>query len=462
MQTLPAHYRDKAPLPPPRRRPRYILRRVLALVAVVVAVGVILLSISVVGAMRTPGNENFQAKWADWLRAHHAAALANAVEQYYYDLHVPRKGGEPSHLNAVPSPVEHSDPLERGDLAQHPVAAGQPHVAAPRPGLPAPSNISLVVQPPLPGEGKWVPAGVTVGGVAAMYVAQFRADDVYTSQITSAVWIDPTLLRVALVPGAEEPGGHWSQPPNIAGTALTTIVAAFNGGFRMQDAHGGFYLDGREQVPLRVGAASMVIYSDGHIDIGSWGTEVTMTPQVTAVLQNLVPIVDQGRTAPAATYNDASIWGATLGAATVVPRSGIGVTASGALLYVAGPALTARSLAESLQRAGAVRAMSLDINPYWVTFNFYSRPNPTDPTDVQAMKLYPQMVRPATRYLGPTQESRLLHRVVALNAPGAGRFGGQGASGSGRLKGRSRRCGGRRQAGTCWRLAPTVGPEHPR
>ena len=41
-----------------------------------------------------------------------------------------------------------------------------------------------------------------------MYVAQFRADDVYTSQITSAVWIDPTLLRVALVPGAHEPGGE--------------------------------------------------------------------------------------------------------------------------------------------------------------------------------------------------------------------------------------------------------------
>ena len=48
------------------------------------------------------------------------------------------------------------------------------------------------------------------------------------------------------------------------------------------------------------------------------------------------------------------------------------MTADGALVYVAGPALTARSLAESLQRAGAVRAMTLDINPEWVTFNFYS------------------------------------------------------------------------------------------
>ncbi len=96
----------------------------------------------------------------------------------------------------------------------------------------------------------------------------------------------------------------------------------------------------------------------------------------------------------------------TLGANTVVARSGIGVTASGALIYVAGPAVTARSLAESLQRAGTVRAMALDINPEWVTFNFYSHPDPAAAAVVSAAKLYPQMQRPADRYLGPTRESR--------------------------------------------------------
>ena len=108
--------------------------------------------------------------------------------------------------------------------------------------------MSLVVSPALPGEGQWTPADAAVGGVPAMYVAQFRADTVYTSQITSAVWIDPTRLRVALVPGAQEPGGTWAQRPDISGVALPAVVAAFNGGFRMKDAHGGFYLDGRQAV----------------------------------------------------------------------------------------------------------------------------------------------------------------------------------------------------------------------
>ncbi len=371
---------------------------------VVVAVLLLAVGVSLVGALRTPGNQSFQAKWADWLRSHHAAALANAVEQYYYNHHQPPKGGRPAQLNAVPG-------VPGGQTSPRPAASGSPTAARIRPGaapvgLSPPRPVPLVVSPALPGEGQWAPADAAVDARPAMYVAQFRADTVYTSQITSAVWMDPTRLRVALVPGAQEPGGTWPQPPDITGAALSTAVAAFNGGFRMQDAHGGVYLDGRQAVPLRPGAASVVIYRDGRVNIGIWGSEITMTPQVVAVLQNLVPIVDNGQTAPNATYNDTSIWGATLGANTVVARSGIGVTASGALIYVAGPALTARSLAESLQRAGAVRAMALDLNPEWVTFNFYSHPHPTDPGSIVAAKLYPQMQRPADRYLGPTRESR--------------------------------------------------------
>ena len=359
--------------------------------------------ITLVGAARSPGNQNFEAKWADWLRSHHLASVAKEFETIYYEQHAPAKGGRPRALN----PVVRPSPLE-GSAAGRTVA-GARH-------LPPPVAIPLVVAPALPGEGEWQPVGPLVGGFPGMYVAQFRADTTYTSQITSAVWIDPTLLRVSLVPGASEPGGTWSVPPDITGAALATTIAAFNGGFRFQDAHGGFYLDGRVAVPLQSGAASIVIYRNGSVDIGAWGTDLTMTPDVQAVLQNLVPIVDDGRTASDATYDDAKLWGTTIGTKTVVARSGIGVTASGALVYVAGPALSARSLAESLQRAGAVRAMSLDINPEWVTFNFFQHPS-TDPGRVTAAKLYPQMERPATRYLGPTEESR---DFFTVSVPAAG------------------------------------------
>jgi hypothetical protein len=250
----------------------------------------------------------------------------------------------------------------------------------------------------------------------AMYVAQFRADNVYTSQITTAVWIDTRLLHLELVPGSTEPGGTWAHPPYVTPAELPYLVAAFNGGFRFQDAKGGIYLEGRAGVALVPGAASFVIYKDGQVNVGTWGTDFSMGPGVESVLQNVVLLVDKGQLAPSATYTDNAIWGYTLGGGYVVPRSGIGVTADGALVYVAGPALTAKSLAESLQRAGAVRAMTLDINPEWVTFNFYTHA-PSSPEQVTGTKLYPEMQRPADRYLPPVWEARDFFEVLL---PGAG------------------------------------------
>jgi Phosphodiester glycosidase len=372
-----------------------VWRRIAVGVGALVLLLVGLVGISLIGAWRTPGNEDFKAKWADWLRSHDAAFVVNPMEQWYYSSQAPPKGGQPKGLNRIPTATR-----LRG------VSSAGRHLAPPAP-------IRLVVTPGLPGEGRWQPTGPLVNGAPGMYVAQFRADTTYTSQITTAVWIDPTRLRLDLVPGAREPGGSWPQVPYLAGMQLDRAVAAFNGGFRFQDAHGGFYADGRASVPLQTGAASVVLYRGGRVNVGIWGRDVGMSPVVSDVLQNLVLLVDHGRLAPSATYTDTKLWGHTLGSNTVVARSGIGITASGALLYVAGPALTVRTLAEALQRAGAMRAMTLDINPEWVTFNLFRHPQPADPAVVDASKLYPQMQRSSTRYLGPTAESRDFFSVLA-------------------------------------------------
>jgi hypothetical protein len=78
----------------------------------------------------------------------------------------------------------------------------------------------------------------------------------------------------------------------------------------------------------------------------------------------------------------------------------VGVRADGTLVYVAGNGLSVVSLADLLTRAGAVRAMELDINPEWVTFNLYSHPDAANPAIIDATKVLPDMTRPAVRYLG--------------------------------------------------------------
>jgi hypothetical protein len=160
-------------------------------------------------------------------------------------------------------------------------------------------------------------------------------------------------------------------------------VAAFNGGFMMSAAGGGYFTEGRVIDPLVDGAASLVIYSDGSVTVGAWGSNVAMAPDVVSVRQNLVLLVDAGSPTPQAASPAWQAWGATCGVTNCVGpgveqqwRSGVGVTADGALVYVTGPSLDPLQLAQLLVRAGVVRGMELDINPDWTVLVTYDPPTP--------------------------------------------------------------------------------------
>jgi len=80
-------------------------------------------------------------------------------------------------------------------------------------------------------------------------------------------------------------------------------------------------------------------------------------------------------------------------------RSGVGVTASGALVYVGGPGLNITTLADVLARAGAVRAMELDINTSWVNLATYAPAPPnTFAAPGNGATLLPQMNGGPSRY----------------------------------------------------------------
>lgn len=84
-------------------------------------------------------------------------------------------------------------------------------------------------------------------------------------------------------------------------------------------------------------------------------------------------------------------------------RSGVEVTADGALVYVTGPGLAPLQLAELLARAGAVRAMELDINPDWPVLATY---DPASPNGLAApangTKLVPTSVQGPWTFFEPS------------------------------------------------------------
>jgi hypothetical protein len=136
-----------------------------------------------------------------------------------------------------------------------------------------------------------------------------------------------------------------------------------------------------------------------------WGRDFQMGPDIASARQNLSLIIDNGVPAPDLATGGSAKWGATLGNKLLVWRSGVGVTANGALVYAGGNNLSATTLAGVLVRAGAVRAMELDINSEWVDYFTYGPPAPTQaPTSLSATKLLPEMRASADRYL--TDNSR--------------------------------------------------------
>ncbi len=135
-------------------------------------------------------------------------------------------------------------------------------------------------------------------------------------------------------------------------------------------------------------------YRNGRVDVEAWPGGPDAGPNLIYARQNLPLIVNGVRPNP--NLSDGPEWGATLGNAIRVWRSAVGVDRHGNLIYGAANDQTVGSLAAIMIRAGAVRAMELDINTYWTSFITYRYPGARDPAN-----LLPNMDRPPTRYLTP-------------------------------------------------------------
>lgn len=321
---------------------------------------------------------------AEWARQHGAGPLVVWAENEWYLHHAPPVGGKPA-KGAIPA-LRH---LPTTSLP----ATAPPHLAPP-------AALAPLSTRPIAGEGQWRPAGRLVGGIPAVYETYVSPDPVHTSVVTGVAWMDTKLLSATLYSGSTIPGGGpWADTAPVQPQAASSLVAAFNSGFLMSNANGGYYTDGKTVYPLRQGAASLVISRDGTPTVGQWGRDATMTSDVVSVRQNLVLLVDDGKPVSGLNAEDTALWGYTLANKAYVWRSGVGVTADGALVYAAGPELDIVDLADVLARAGAVRAMELDINTDWVNFSTYapvSAQGPASPAN--GATLVPAMAGGAARY----------------------------------------------------------------
>lgn len=367
---------------PPERAEGENLRRIRRIALLATVFALIPAAFSYVETMAQPSNSSLGIRSVEWLRDHGAAPLVAQVESIYYSLTAPSKGGPA--LRALPQVGYEAAARARAQRlrAQRLAAASHPHRVAP------------FIHPALPGEGIWHATRAGLGTGAPLLVTTLRNQPEYPRVVAGLAWIDTKRTSLVLNPGREQPSvpiprGSMDVPRASRGKLLAT----FNSGFKLSDSRGGFVLGGHTYATMQDGMATLVGYRDGRVDVVDWRYGSRAPGSVVFARQNL-PLIVNGRH-PAPNLNNGE-WGATVGNAILVWRSGIGVDRYGNLIYAAGEDQSVQSLADTLARAGAVRAMELDINSYWVSFITYGAPGAGAPVN-----LLSGMNRPNTRYLTP-------------------------------------------------------------
>jgi len=345
--------------------------RRIALVAALVAL--IPVAISFVSMATRQSNTALNIRAVEWLRENGASEIVAEIESIYYSITAPSKGGPT--LKSLPK-------VGYGSSGSNTAYR--------------PPNIEPFIKPALPGEGVWHATRPTLEGEAPLLVTTVRDQPEYPRVLAGVSWINTKKTHLVYYPGREEPAVELPSrgPSEVPPQLRENLLATFNSAFKLVDSGGGLVYQGHMYAPMRNGLATLVGYSDGSVNIIDWTYGATVPAGMTFARQNLGLTVNEGKLAP--NIDNTGEWGATLGGAVLTWRSAAGITAHGDLLYAAGEDQTAASLAKTLIRAGAVRAMTLDINPYWTSFITYGAPGGRLPRN-----LLPSMERPATRYLEP-------------------------------------------------------------
>jgi len=331
----------------------------------------------IMAALLSTGNGETGAWFADTSRAIFGPVVTAQIESWYL--------GATDLLHQAQYQLDNkqvSAPWTVTPTTGMPSITPPPHV--PHTLGPVPMSLPSIMppfSPVIPGAGSWETismAPAPYGNLPLAAKTFIQPDSSHPFAVVTLLKFDSRFILLHMVAGTSQPGGPLGVPgPGVipaAEQAGNTLLAAFNGGFMYSDGQFGMAVNGTVYVPPQPGAATIAVTKEGQLIMGDWGVDPRLNSSNTdlaAWRQNDALLINNG-TINSLTQ-DGAAWGATILNSAYTWRSGIGITAQGALVYAGGNSLTARTLAIALKAAGAVMAMQTDINPYWVRAFVYNR-----------------------------------------------------------------------------------------
>lgn len=264
-----------------------------------------------------------------------------------------------------------------------------------------PAAIEPIIASPARGEGEWIAIvddpflKAYPNAPPAFFSTYLQVDPQRPfTRVYIALW-DPRQVQLRVMSGTQEPESATGQTaPGMVprdDETMERVVAGFNGGFQSLHGEFGMMSEGRVYLPPKPWAATVAVFSDGRVGMGSWrgppeGVRYYAEDWATAQIpedmveyrQNLTSVVEEERWNPWRRW----YWGAAPQGdedQVYIDRSGICLTREGFFAYFWGKSMGAEELGRAMLATRCVRGMHLDMNQRHTGFEVYHTYRRGDP-----------------------------------------------------------------------------------
>lgn len=247
----------------------------------------------------------------------------------------------------------------------------------------------LYTSPAIQGEGIWQSADTPRDsqGRPIIYTTVYRPSAEFPNAIVFMMVVDMSKTVMQYYVGSQEPAARLAVS-EVEPTLRSRLVAITNAMWMQRHSKGaGAIFRGKVVYPMVDGMATLIVYTDGSVDIQEWGPDIPAhLVRDARQLRHLIVkngmivrnVLRKGRVEDSEiglgfllggggkNYEGEHFW-------YVAHRSAFGIRKDGNLVFVIGHHIGTKELAKALVLAGCERGIHADANPHNIVGNLYLR-----------------------------------------------------------------------------------------
>lgn len=247
----------------------------------------------------------------------------------------------------------------------------------------------LYTSPKLQGEGVWTSelSPLDSSGKPVLYTTLYRPSVEFPNAIVHMMVVDMNRVRMQYYVGSQEPGARAARS-EVEDSLERNLVAITNAMWMQRHSRGaGAVFRGKTIYPMVEGMATLIVYTDGSVDVREWTSEIPM--KYVRDARQLRHLIVKDGLVVRSVYRNGRLENSEIGLGFllgkgeknyegerfwyVAHRSAFGIRKDGNLVFAIGHHIGTRELAKAMVLSGCERAIHADANPANIVGNLYVR-----------------------------------------------------------------------------------------